>query len=425
MDTLNDLVGTCDASSSSQNALVGMAQRMNQMDQMIQEGHGIQELGGPSVVPNQMVPVAHAPPMDGLQAPFENLSIEDAQKELETLDGLWGDGDVESTDYSEWFNSLAATYGSGPMGAPALRYNFSENNPFIEKGVRDGLSEMGIGLFHEGRLDEAIWALEAFIQTHPEAPREVMSDMWRWLGTANAENDNDSNAILCLRESTSAHPENIEALMDMGVCCTNELAQNEALTCLREWLKLHGNPEVRGIWEKGEASRMQAGSVFVSNHKQVVEMYEEASRVEQHDSDIFSVLGVLYNLSRQYDMAEAAFSRALELDPTNYSLWNKLGATQANSPSCDGSKRALKAYRKALELKPTYTRAWVNMGISYSNIGLYDLAAKYYLKSLSLNPGANHVWSYLRIALDCLKRPDLAAQVKHHDLNLFRRDFEF
>ena len=30
--------------------------------------------------------------------------------------------------------------------------------------------------------------------------------MWRWLGTANAENDNDSNAILCLRESTSAHP---------------------------------------------------------------------------------------------------------------------------------------------------------------------------------------------------------------------------
>ena len=42
-------------------------------------------------------------------------------------------------------------------------------------------------------------------------------------------------------------------------------------------------------------------------------MYEEASRVEQHDSDIFSVLGVLYNLSRQYDMAETAFSRALEV----------------------------------------------------------------------------------------------------------------
>ena len=81
--------------------------------------------------------------------------------------------------------------------------------------------------------------------------------------------------------------------MDMGVCCTNELAQNEALTCLREWLKMHGNPglsfpyfffsflllffsfltlsitEVMRIWERGEASRSQAGSVFVSNHKQV------------------------------------------------------------------------------------------------------------------------------------------------------------
>ena len=47
----------------------------------------------------------------------------------------------------------------------------------------------------------------------------------------------------------------------------------------------------------------------------VVAMYEEASRVEQKDPEIFSVLGVLYNLSREYEMAEAAFARAVEVSP--------------------------------------------------------------------------------------------------------------
>jgi hypothetical protein len=47
-------------------------------------------------------------------------------------------------------------------------------------------------------------------------------------------------------------------------------------------------------------------------------MYEEASRVEQRDPEIFSVLGVLYNLSREYEMAEAAFARAVEVGTSHF-----------------------------------------------------------------------------------------------------------
>jgi cytochrome c-type biogenesis protein CcmH/NrfG len=61
------------------------------------------------------------------------------------------------------------------------------------------------------------------------------------------------------------------------------------------------------------------------------------------DADVLVALGVLYNLSSDYPLAVDAFAKAATLRPQDPSIWNKLGATQANS---ERSAEAVGAYQK-------------------------------------------------------------------------------
>lgn len=78
---------------------------------------------------------------------------------------------------------------------------------------------------------------------------------------------------------------------------------------------------------------------------QVAKLFNEAAQISPEDADVHIVLGVLYNLSREFDKAIASFQMALKLKPRDYSLWNKLGATQANSVQ---SADAISAYQQVI-----------------------------------------------------------------------------
>lgn len=78
---------------------------------------------------------------------------------------------------------------------------------------------------------------------------------------------------------------------------------------------------------------------------QVARLFNDAAKMSPDDADVHIVLGVLYNLSREYDKAIESFQTALKLKPRDYSLWNKLGATQANSVQ---SAEAITAYQQAI-----------------------------------------------------------------------------
>lgn len=281
-------------------------------------------------------------------------------------------------------------------------YEFADQNPYV--GHPNPLKE-GQDLFRRGLLSEAVLALEAEVLKNPDN-----SEGWRLLGITHAENDDDRQAISSMVRARDADPTNLEVLLSLGVSHTNELEQQEALKYLRGWLQHH--PRYGRL--------LPVDQVETLNHAEVAQLFHEAAQMSPGDGDVHTVLGVLYNLSREYDKAIGSFQTALKLKPKDYSLWNKLGATQANS---NRSAEALHAYQEALDLKPNYVRAWSNMGISYANQGRYEESIRFYVRALCMNPKADNAWQYLRISLSGAARADLVEACDRRDLDVLQKEF--
>ncbi|TYZ64696.1 hypothetical protein PybrP1_011049 [[Pythium] brassicae (nom. inval.)] len=328
----------------------------------------------------------------------EEKAFEDAWGEGDNLEALWEKAmaDARTTDpFEDAWDTVDESN----------EYTYKAENPFLEASENFA---KGVAFFESGRLSEAILAFEAEVQQHPEN-----SEAWRMLGECHAENDEDKSAIVCLERAVEEDPYNLSALLGLGVSNVNELNPQGALKNLKAWVQ--HNPKFHGL--EIQLDEYSDGSLM----DEVMQLMLQARAHDPNDSDVHVVLGVLYNVSKDYDAAATSFHVAAQERPLEYALWNKLGATLANSSR---STEAIPSYHRALELKPRYARGWLNLGISHANLGNYEEATKCYLQALSLNQRAEHIWSYLRICFTCMERFDLVKVADTRDVSLFRDEFK-
>ncbi|XP_075477395.1 peroxisome biogenesis protein 5-like [Primulina tabacum] len=335
---------------------------------------------------------------------FSKLNVNDRSEEFERqiADGTLDDTSADNlaNAYDEYLNEQSALKLKSETSRGV--YVFSNLNPYV--GHPNPLKE-GQELFRKGLLSEAVLALEAEVLKNPEN-----AEGWRLLGITHAENDDDQQAIAAMMRSQEVDPTNLEVLLALGVSYTNELEQAAALKYLYSWLRHH--PMYGAV-----AHPDQPANLYYAD---VARLFNEAAKMSPEDADVHVVLGVMYNLSREYDKAIESFQTALKLKPRDYSLWNKLGATQANSVQ---SADAIFAYQQALDLKPNYVRAWANMGISYANQGRYEDSISYYVRALSMNPKADNAWQYLGISLGCASRNDMLEACDSRNLDVLQKEF--
>ncbi|KAI9719204.1 MAG: Peroxisomal membrane signal receptor PTS1 [Chrysothrix sp. TS-e1954] len=313
------------------------------------------------------------------------LNTSDPYREMSDEAQSWRQhaGDFDSWDNFDTSNMNLNTHLAGPE---AQNYLFESENIFhdIQDPFGEGCRIMDDG----GNLSIAALAFEAAVQKQPD---HVAA--WARLGAAQAQNEKETPAIRALEQAMKLDPANLEALMGLAVSYTNEGYDSTAYRTLQRWLSV----KYPSICPPEEISDAEVGFTDrVILQQKVTDLYIRAAQLspspESMDPDVQVGLGVLFYGAEEYEKAVDCFSAALasnEGGSTNQEtanqrplLWNRLGATLANSGR---SEEAITAYEKALALNPNFVRARYNLGVSCINIGCYAEAAQHLLGALDMH----------------------------------------
>jgi peroxin-5 len=297
-------------------------------------------------------------------------------------------------DFAAWDNfdsSLGLNTHSNPLERdPHLgEYMFESQNPFLENpNISMSAFDQGVQILNEhGNLSLAALAFEAAVQQEPDH-----MEAWTLLGSAQAQNEKESPAIRALERALLLDPNNLDALMGLAVSYTNEGYDSTAYRTLERWLsvkypQIHPPDQVSEATELGFTDRALL-------HERVTNLFIRAAQLspsgEQMDPDVQVGLGVLFYGDEDFEKAVDCFNAALASTETGivnregqiHLLWNRLGATLANSGR---SEDAIAAYEKALTVNPNFVRARYNLGVSCINIGCYPEAAQHLLGALSMH----------------------------------------
>ncbi|RWS01190.1 peroxisomal targeting signal 1 receptor-like isoform X3 [Dinothrombium tinctorium] len=336
--------------------------------------------------------------------------------------------DWEQNQESEGIDAWIREYGAmqeDPVNE--IDYNFSEENPLKDS---ENPFEEGLRKLQQGDIPSAVLLFEAACQKEPD---NVLA--WQYLGTTQAENEHDSAAIQALRKCLSLQSNNLIAIMALAVSYTNESMQNDAISCLKQWIKNNEKYSHLILNEEAAVPPFTDYESFTKSFTEVRDLYIKAARLTPNspDADVQCCLGVLFNLSGEYAKAADCFQAALQVKPRDALLWNRLGATLANG---NKPEEAVHAYSEALEISPGFIRARFNLGISCINLKAYREAAEHFLTVLNLqNAGrgpkgvqsraamSNNVWSSLRLVMSLLGRQDLYDYVDRKDLHFLNNEF--
>lgn len=339
--------------------------------------------------------------------------------------------DTLPSDMSQWEKDFAK-YASTRAHFGDYQFEDQQNNQFLDLPKENDPYEIGLQLMENGaKLSEAALAFEAAIQKN-----ENHIEAWLKLGEVQTQNEKEIAGISALEKCLELHPENSEALMTLAISYINEGYDNAAFATLERWISTK-YPQV------SEQARAQEPAISDEDrytlNKRVTNLFLTAAQLSPNqasmDPDVQMGLGVLFYANEDFDKTIDCFKAALSIKPDDAVLWNRLGASLANSSR---SEEAVNAYFKALELKPSFVRARYNLGVSCINIGCYKEAAEHLLSGLAMHQvegqeelSLNHNQSSslietLKRAFIALDRRDLLEFVKPGmDLNQFRGEFNF
>ncbi|CCK68091.1 Pex5p KNAG_0A04120 [Huiozyma naganishii CBS 8797] len=319
-----------------------------------------------------------------------------------------------------------------------IKYDFENSkNEYLNN---PNAYEIGCILMENGaKLSEAAMAFEAAVQE-----KEQHIDAWLKLGLVQIQNEKEINGISALENCLKLDPNNLDAMKNLAISYINEGYDASAFTILNKWIETKystidtSSPEIITDGHKLVESEME--DPLSLSEKITKRFLKLANQLPVVDSDVQLCLGLLFYANDDFNKTIDCFKTALQVNPNDELMWNRLGAALANS---NRSEESIKAYHRALQLKPSFVRARYNLAVSSMNIGCYKEAVEHLLTALSMHEveglrqkdkDSHHYSNYnndniletLKRAFIAMNRNDLLQKVMPGmDLNEFHSEFNF
>ncbi|KAJ7772535.1 hypothetical protein DFH07DRAFT_163633 [Mycena maculata] len=345
---------------------------------------------------------------------------------------------VPTTANAEW-DRLQADWDSFEATStgirPVDRYIFQQNNPYVSD--RPSLTTRH-HLSHQARQPflDSVLELEAAVQRN-------MRDASAWfdLGVKQQANEREKQALQALTRAVELDPSLLPAWLALAISHTNDGNRAATHDAVRNWVD-RNERYADAVRPFRVAHLERADAPMPEKFGDLIQCLIAMARSDtsgEIDADIQIALAVLLNTNEDYEKAQDCFRTALAVRPDDWLLYNRVGATMANSGHAE---EALQYYHRALELNPVYIRARFNLGISCINLRRFEEAAHHILDALGLqeSDGVSYagdgsasgayggdgnasgvtttaLWDSLRTASMHMQRPDLATFCDRQDLD--------
>ena len=191
--------------------------------------------------------------------------------------------------------------------------------------------------------------------------------------------ERDSEAIFLLKEFVKKFSD-VNALKRLSNLLAHQDKLDEADNVIKEFFESN---EEYGLLYKG-VRHLQA-----SRFRKAESAFKKILVEDENNIDALRFMGILAFKSGNHDIAEAMFTRALQVDPTYTLVWANLAQVFSVTGQLDKAK---KSFKNILNMEPKNGLIWAEYGTVITKLARYSDGKDAYLKALKFKPNSPRVY---------------------------------
>jgi tetratricopeptide (TPR) repeat protein len=230
----------------------------------------------------------------------------------------------------------------------------------------EAAANLGVAIFKQGRFAESIPFFQQAVAAHPQ-----QASLHNDLAQAYVRVQRPHDAAAEMARACDLEPRNPDYRRFLGDMLSAAHDRPAAEKQLRLAVKLA--PDSAENWLS-----LAKLLTLQDRHDEAVKAYLASLRLNSRQPDALRELGEIYSVAADYPKAEAAFHKALTLDPNNALLHADLGKVFMKAGAADPAqaKQAEAELRRAIKLDSNLAAAHRDLGLVLRDQGKFDEAVR-------------------------------------------------